>query len=126
MKQRKTIKIDEKEITIKELTVDELIYLCSRAGWMKMPEKMNSERFNKLKDVPVLDVGVSFVSDIKKEDCYAFAPSEIRKLYDVFIEVNQEAMNIVKYLGVDKIVEDMKANLMKHFMGDYSKLLAIT
>jgi hypothetical protein len=126
MKQRKTIKIDEKEITIKELTVDELIYLCSRAGWGKMPEKMNSERFDKLKDVSVLDVGVSFVSDIKKEDCYALAPSEIRKIYDVFTEVNQEAMNIVKYLGVDKIVEDMKDNLMKHFIGDYSKLLAIT
>ena len=124
MKQRQTIKIDDKEITITELTIQELLYLCHRTGWVKdLPDMINKDQFDKYKNKDVWDVALSLISDISMKDLFTLAPSEIKKLCDVFMKVNEATLSAAKYFGVDKVVDDMKENLTKFFMADYGKLL---
>lgn len=121
MKQRQTVKIDEKEITLKELSVVELLYLCHRSGWVGEIAGVDFDlQFAKQKSMTLPDLILSFISDVSKEEIIAFAPSEIKKLYDVFMDVNKVTFAAAKYFGVDKIIEDMKAELIKVFMSIYS------
>ena len=123
MRKREVIKIDDKEIVLKELTVMELIYLCHRTGWIKIPQNIDEKQFEKYKDIPVYDVVLTFISDISKNEIMLFAPSEIKTLYNAFKNVNSVTFETAKYMGVGKLIDDMREGLVKHFMSDYSKLL---
>lgn len=121
MKQRQIVKIDEKEIALKELSVAELLYLCHRSGWVGDVAGIDFElQFAKQKSMALPDLILSFVSDISKEEVIVLAPSEIKKLYDSFMEVNKVTFTAAKYFGVDRIIEEMKTELVKVFTSIYS------
>ncbi|MCK5021387.1 MAG: hypothetical protein KAS32_30525 [Candidatus Peribacteraceae bacterium] len=123
MKRRQIVKIDEKEIALKELSVIELLYICNRVGWVsEVPGVDFEERFEKQKSMSLLDLILSFASDISREEIVLFAPSEIQVLYDAFIKMNEVTFSTAKYFGVDKVLDDMKKELVNVFMGSYSSL----
>lgn len=123
MKQRKTVKIGDQEITLKELSVIELLYICHRTGWVgEVPGISFEGQFVKQKAMDLPDLILSFASDISKEEAVLLAPSEIKKLYDAFMEVNEVTFSTAKYLGIDKVLEDMKSELIKIFMEGYAAL----
>lgn len=122
MRKREVIKIDDKEIVLKELTIMELAYLCHRMGWAVIPNGDN-KKFDKYKDTPIYDFALTFVSDITKEELMAFAPSEIEALYNSFKRVNEVTFKMAKYMGVGKMIDDMRKGVVDHFMNDYVNLL---
>lgn len=123
MKRRQIVKIDEKEIALKELSVIELLYICNRVGWVsEVPGVDFKERFEKQKSMSLLDLILSFASDISREEIVLFAPSEIQVLYDAFVKMNEVTFSTAKYFGVDKVLDDMKKELVNVFMGSYSSL----
>lgn len=125
MKQRQVIKIDDKEITIKELTIKELLYLCHRTGWAPdVSDISKEEQFAKFKDMELYDVALLFISDIPKMEILSLAPSELKQIYDVFLQVNEVTLSVAEYMGLNKVFVDLKENLTKYFMADYGKLLS--
>lgn len=125
MKLREVVKIDEKEITLKELAVIELLYICNRAGWIEEVPGISFEgKFEKQKSMSLPDVVLSFVSDISKEEAVLLAPSEIQKLYEVFMKMNEVTFATAKYFGLDQVLVDMKEELIKVFIDGYTALAA--
>lgn len=121
MKRREIVKIDEKEITLKELTVIELLYISHRIGWIGETPGVSFEgKFEKQKLMSLPDLILSFASDISKEEAVLLAPSEIQKLYVTFMEMNNATLLAAKRLGIDKVFEEMKKELVKVFVAGYA------
>lgn len=103
MRKTKTIKIDDREITVKELRVKDIIALAGDVG---------GESGNTLEVVQKM---LPLCVDIDKDALLDFAPSELRQLYVAFQEVNADFLEIVKALGLDKakdaIVEAIQTTL---------------
>ena len=72
------------------------------------------------------DLVLSFASDISKEEAVLLAPSEIRKLYEAFMEMNETTFSTAKYFGIDKVLEDMKEELIKAFIDGYTALAKVS
>lgn len=124
MKQREVVKIDDKEITIKELSVKELLYLCRRGGWIDEVADIDFKGdFEKQESMDLLGLMLDFASDLSRKDIIGFAPSEIKRLYVVFVRLNETTFSVAKYLGIGKILEDTKADLIKVFMEGYSTFI---
>jgi len=110
MRKSKTIKIDDKEITVKELRVKDIFSIFDSAGevegksWAKQIQSF----------LPKFAAGLSF-EDLKK-----MAPSEIMQIFNVAKEINSDFLHISRFLGLDKIMLGLK----NAFMSDLSKLLA--
>lgn len=121
MRQRETITIGDKEITIKELKVKEILFLCCEAGWI--PSLPDVDLKNE-ENLPLYELGLSFVSDLTNKDFLNLAPSDLKKLYDVFMDVNKTTISVAKHLGLDKIVENMKGRLVSIFASKYEELLS--
>lgn len=92
MRKSKTIKIDDREITVKELRVKDVRQL------LEMSEANED-------DVMVLiDKFLPVVTDIKSEDMEAMAPSELKILWDAFKEVNADFLVMAERLGITKML----------------------
>lgn len=121
MKQRQTVKIDEKEITIKELSIRELLYLCYRAGWISNAAGIDfKKQFEQQHDLSLPDLVLSFASDISKQELLVLAPSEVKELYSLFIKTNEVTFSVAKYLGLDTMLENAKSEFVSVFMASYA------
>jgi hypothetical protein len=115
MRKRDTLKIDDKEITVKEMTVREIIDLANNKDLLGSPDldmaalKDQAERY-----LP------KFIEGVKVDELLDFAPSDLKELYVKFKEVNAVFFDIARAAGLTQIVEDLKAALQKDFL----KLLA--
>jgi hypothetical protein len=101
-----TIKLDDKEITIKEMRVKDVI-----AFFNEVQETNNSipaliEAAKKLMPA-FIDVDADYLLEL--------APSEIKGIWEKFKEVNTDFFDVLKGLGImdllDKIKTDMVGNL---------------
>lgn len=119
MQQKNSIKIDGKEFLVKELTVKELLFICVKVGWIPSRPEVDIP----IGDKPLYEVVLSFASDMKVSDLVILAPSDIKKIYDLFIEVNRVTFDILEYLDLKKMVEELKNTLVSGFISDYSTLL---
>lgn len=120
MRITKAIKIDDKEITLRELTIEELLFLCSQAGWIS---EVPGLKFEKEKKLPLQEVAIQFLSDLKVSDLYTFAPSDIEKLYTQILEVNKVTFSVLKYIGINGIIEEIKSNLVNSFLTDWETVI---
>jgi hypothetical protein len=100
MRQRKVIKIDEKEITLKELTVAEILEFQDRLSG----DDTSTEGFMGL----VTDLLPRITQDVTVEDLKAMAPSEIEKLVDGFKEVNRPFLRGISWVGLGDLLEELK------------------
>ncbi len=90
MRKIKIVKIDDKEITVKELRVKdirEILIAGEEAGE------------NILADIERL---LPYASDIKPEELEEMAPSEIKLLWEDFKEVNADFLEVIERLGITK------------------------
>jgi len=107
MRKSKIIKIDDKEITVKELRVKDILSVFDMAGqkgiddWSKQIETF----------LPKITTGIS-IEDLKK-----MAPSEIKQIVDAVKEVNNDFLAVARTLGLGKLIGDLKKTILNDFSG---------
>jgi hypothetical protein len=117
MRQRKTIKIDDKEITVKELTVREIISIGDNVT--NQIKEDSRDGINVLKDLLAVHFPLGF-DNLNLDDLLDMAPSEIDKIYQAFREVNQVFFQVAKQAGLSDLLTGLKAAMQR----DFSNLLA--
>ena len=110
MRKSKTIKIDDKEITVKELDWKDIIGIFNATGPGGVVELAGHIRTFLPKLTP----------DLSLEDLEKMAPSETMQIIDAVKEVNSNFLLIARFFSLDKIVKDLKEAILK----DFSELLA--
>ena len=109
MRKRKVIKIDDREITIKEMTIKEIMGLAS--GFTEM-ESTNLDDFKKQ-----IDKILPMVTDISLDDIIGMAPSEANEIYEAVKEVNAVFFEMAEKIGLLKIVNGLKNSVISDFSG---------
>lgn len=98
MRKFKAIKIDDREFTIRELTVKDV--------WSLKDNKVGTGDLEQL-------VAAS-CPELTMETALSMAPSELKTLWEAFKEVNADFLGVMAFLGLDKtIVGIMKAEVFK-------------
>lgn len=105
MRKRKIVKIDDREITVKELSVEDILDL----------QGLNLADFES-----ALAGFLPRCTDIGLGALKKLAPSEIRLLVDAFREVNADFFLTAGWLGLDGLLANLKAAILR----DFSELLA--
>ena len=93
MRKRKSIKIDDREITVYELKVRDIIDLAGLFDGGSPVEILRSELHR--------------ITDLSPDDLTEMAPSELRQILDVAREVNADFLAAARAVGLTKIVEDL-------------------
>ena len=118
MRKHKITKIDDKEITVRELRVRDLIELLDGTG--VDPKSAN-----------ILEALRTFLpkcSDLTVDDLIGMAPSEIKQVYDAFKEVNEVFFETARGLGLGNVITDLKNLIRKEFSeafaGSFSRAMS--
>ena len=107
MRKRETVKIDDKEITVKELTVREILDVINNvSGGADIKEAI-------LGDLPKL-------TDATLDDLVAMAPSDLETLVEAARRVNASFFKIARRAGLDTMVE----KILETFRNDFLLLFA--
>jgi hypothetical protein len=110
LRKHKSIKIDDKEITVRELRVKDLIELLDRTG--ADPNNANL--------LEALRTFLPKCSDLTVDDLTGMAPSEIKQVYDAFKEVNEVFFETARGLGLGNVVADLKNSIRKEFSAAFA------
>jgi len=139
-RKREVVKIDDKEYTIKELTVEEIINISSGSvffsGLLKddgVGKQDESEKDKKKSDLlDNMDI-VTIMSDLnrvmetccdfKSKDLVKLAPSQIREIYNGFKKVNSDFLSCLKALGVAEAFINIKDAALSRFSKTLATLL---
>jgi len=110
MRQRKVIKIDDREITVKEITVREI-----RSFWQDL-ETEPAAGVDGIYNVLTRFIPVA-VDGITVEGLDDLAPSEVQVLYDTFMEVNTVFFKAARLIeGEDPIIVGLRRALLPLLM----------
>lgn len=105
MRKHKTLKIDDKEITVKELRVKDVIDIFGDTN-------RDTGLFDKAKEfLP------RFTDNLTLDDLIAMAPSEIKTVYDDFKEVNAVFFDVAREMGLNNVLQELKASIQREFSG---------
>lgn len=107
MRKIKIIKIDDREITVKELRVKDIREILT------IGETLGDDI---LKDIGRL---LPFAADIKPENLEEMAPSEIMLLWEGFKEVNADFLAVIERLG---IVKTFGSSIQKYLADAFADL----
>ena len=104
MRKTKPIKIDEREITIRELRVKDIRKILEAAE-------------NQDVDIPKqIEKLLPLVTDLKLKEIEDMAPSELKILWDAFREVNSDFLALTGRLGIGEALKDfVRKNLIDAF-----------
>jgi hypothetical protein len=110
MRKRKTIKIDEKEITVLEVKVSDILEILGLQEEKKADGKISEGPGDQLKDLVAIirKYLPQFVQNITLEDMIDMAPSEIEQVYNAFKEVNSTFFSLAQRLKLGEMLERMK------------------
>lgn len=111
MSKRDIIKIDNREVTVKELTPRNILDIFDGID-------ENSLEIGEL--VEILNKHLDKAVDLKLNDFLDIPPSEIKKIYEKFREVNAVFFDLAGQMGMDQIL----ARAKEAFVQDVSKLFA--
>lgn len=108
-----TVKANDEEFLIKELTVQEIIGFLDQ----KLPEEGVPGHANDVAGLmaQIDDVLEITIPGLKANSLEAWAPSEIEKLYDGFREVNQTFFTIAQRLGLSNLMGEIEQAIAKDF-----------
>lgn len=103
MRKHKTIKIDDHEITVKELRVKDIM-----------------ELFGTTQDTSDILAKAEYflprcTEGITMDGLKAMAPSEIKTIYDAFVEVNQVFFDLAQEMGLANVMTELKVAIRKEF-----------
>jgi hypothetical protein len=102
--------MDDKEITVKELRVVDILEIFS--GAEGAPDSMaHIEKY-----IPRCFEGVK-IDDLKE-----MAPSEIKELFEVFKEVNAVFFDLALEMGLAGVIEEIKKMIQMEFSGTLAGL----
>lgn len=108
MRKIKRIKIDDLEITVKELRVKDVFTLL---------EKVNTDKkdfdFSSIKTL--LEDAMPLACDIDIEKLRDMAPSEIKEIVDTFKEVNAVFFDGARAAGLGSVIEELKKSMKQDF-----------
>lgn len=113
MRKTATFEIDDRKITVKELTVQEILDLFS--DFEKEDETLFLDQIKRVMNLSVS--GLSF------DECKALAPSELRLVYEKFREVNAVFFDIAGLLGLGSVIERVKVTISGILSAELSGLL---
>lgn len=123
MRLRKTIKIDETEFVVRELTIREIIdyfqNLTNKAESETIDEEQTGEAtdtFKFFKDEIQVLLNLALESTHTVEDLIKMAPSELKKLYTTFEEVNEVFFGIAAQMGLQALLKDLKNQIRTEFL----------
>lgn len=105
MRKTKILKIDDREITIKELTLRDIYELTDGA---------------KNGILPAMNVLLAKTSSLSLEDIKDFAPSEIQILYSAFLEVNSAFFQIADQLGLKQAATRVLQQIQRDFLNSFA------
>ena len=107
MRKQKTIKIDEQEITVKELRVKDIRNIIEQG------DKIVSKGLDQIEKILPLatDLTLSQIEDM--------APSELQIIWDAFREVNAAFFDLVAKTG---LVEALKSSILKDLITLFATL----
>ena len=104
MRKTKTIKVDAREITIRELRVKDI---------RKILESTENDASDMLTQAEAL---LPLVTDLKLKEIEDMAPSELKILWDAFREVNSDFLALTGRLGIGEALKDfVRKNLIDAF-----------
>ena len=107
MRKSKTIKIDDKEIVVNELRVKDIRSLMGKA-----------EKFSGADDIFSM---LPFAVNLTAQEIEAYAPSELKLIYDAFKEVNTVFFFMVEKSGIAKM---LKSSISKNLTDAFAASLA--
>lgn len=111
MRKRKTVKIDEKEITVLELRVKDAIEIYEEMG--SGDKGLEDLRTQIEKFLPkAIDIDIEVLTE--------FAPSELKELYEAFREVNAVFFEAAGSLGLGSLLSEIKNSMLKDFVNLYA------
>ena len=110
MRKVKIIKIDDQEITIKELRVRDIYELAASDEKLPMMER--------------LEDALSRCSDTSKEKLMDMTPSELEELWAGFREVNSSFLSLAEKAGLGSIFETIKATFQNALSSNLQQLFA--
>lgn len=116
MPQTKTISINGKEITVKELRVKDMLEIIEKAG--KSKKDVTIAGFKSL-----VEQNMTLACDASIDDLKEMAPSEIKQIVDAFKEVNSVFFETAQALGLGGITKELKESLKSDFMKIYADSL---
>lgn len=109
MRKIKILKIDDNEITVKELRVKDIREILLIGEGL--------EDGDILKNIEKL---LPYAADIKFEELECMAPSEIKILWEGFKEVNADFLALVERLGIVKTLENLTRKHLTEAFADLS------
>ena len=103
MRKIKTIKIDDREITVKELRIRDIMDLAEALDQGNLMETLKAE-------LPRL-------TDFPADQLEELAPSEIRQILDAAKVVNADFLSGARAVGLGKVLEQAVASIGQTFGG---------
>ena len=113
MRKHKTLKIDDNEITVKELRVDQILEI-----WESVGAGNDLDTFK-----GYIEKHMGKVTDVTLDDLRKMAPSEIKQIFEAFKEVNQDFFDLAQTLGLGKILEKLKNAILTDLSALFAGLL---
>lgn len=115
MRNRITVKVDKEEYSVNELTVKEILDISSDA----IKENWTLESIKA--KLPEL---LSLVTDAKIDDLIGMPPSDIKVLYDAFMEVNADFFVLARTMGLTDMLSEMREVLLSAVKAAFGEQLA--
>ncbi|WP_153306038.1 hypothetical protein [Desulfatiglans anilini] len=122
MRRHKVVKIDDREITVKELKIKDFIEIMEA---VEANEKAGGEKKSLTE---LIDDYLSRATDARLMDFCEMAPSELQSIWDAFKEVNAAFFGMAQTLGLGKMAVEFKEiitqELKSSLSGEFGKIFA--
>lgn len=113
MRKQEPVKIDKKEIMVKELTVREILEIAELKNVKSAKgEELSLTMFKK----EFSNYLPKAVTGIKLDEMLDLAPSELKEIYDKFKEVNGVFFDVARAAGLTALLDQIKTAVQKDFL----------
>ena len=110
MRNSKPIEIDDKKITVYELTVAEIIQI----GQTKTIKDKSTD-LTDFKDI-LENYLPKALSGITLDELIKMAPSDLKKIYNIFREVNATFFDVARSVGLGELLNQVIQAIQKDFL----------
>lgn len=114
-----TVTISQKTITVKELTVRDIINLANDKALLGAGSKDDGFELVALREQADKYLP-QFIEGATMDELLDMKPSQLKEIYNEFMEVNSTFFAVARSVGLHQILEQLKLALQKDFL----KLLA--
>jgi hypothetical protein len=110
-----TVTVKQKTITVKELTVREIINLANNEALRGVGSSEDGFELAALRE-QADEYLPQFIEGATMDDLLDMKPSQLKEIYDKFMEVNKTFFAVARSVGLHQIVEQLKLALQKDFL----------